>query len=102
MAATASFATGANARVAEPNAPSIQSSELEVKRGADTAQRMLADSYVSTSRSAEQTTATDGGVAQPKSKIKKSTLWLMVGLLAAIAVSSLVSAKRRAKQILES
>lgn len=39
--------------------------------------------------------------AEAKKPIEKSTLWVMIGLLAAIAVGSLMSAKRRAKKILE-
>ena len=37
----------------------------------------------------------------PKSKIKKETLWLMIGLLASVAIAGLVSAIRRAKKIRE-
>lgn len=103
VAATTAFASGADARVAAPNVRSVQgSSGSDLTGRLDNAERILAESGSTTLSVAEQTTATDGGVAKPKSKIKKSTLWLMIGLLAAIAISSLVSAKRRAKQILES
>ncbi len=39
--------------------------------------------------------------APPKSNIKKETLWLMIGLLASVAIAGLVSAIRRAKKIRE-
>ena len=36
-----------------------------------------------------------------KRKVKKETLWLMIGLLASMAIAGLVSAIRRAKNIRE-
>ena len=36
-----------------------------------------------------------------KGKVKKETLWLMIGLLASVAIAGLVSAIRRAKKIRE-